>query len=53
MLHSVVAPTGIEPVPSESESEILSIKLKGLVLRTGQQYYAENFYKNHAGLHLP
>ncbi len=23
-----VVPTGIEPVPSESESEILSIKLK-------------------------
>ena len=28
-LSSLVAPTGIEPVPSESESEILSIKLKG------------------------
>jgi hypothetical protein len=27
-LPSFVVPTGIEPVPSESESEILSIKLK-------------------------
>ncbi len=27
-LSHFVVPTGIEPVPSESESEILSIKLK-------------------------
>jgi hypothetical protein len=27
-LFLLVVPTGIEPVPSESESEILSIKLK-------------------------
>jgi hypothetical protein len=31
-LSSLVAPTGIEPVSSESESEILSIKLRSQIL---------------------
>ena len=32
MLSRLVAPTGIEPVSSESESEILSIKLRSQLI---------------------
>ena len=45
----LVVPTGIEPVPSESESEILSIKLKDHLFFLPAEFYnitTENFNGN-------